>query len=186
MDYQSICQPRILHPSCHSTSPAGYHPHLHGPADHSCHRQPQGEQTKGLYASINSSSWDCLIGSVWCYTSHIIILPKIFLKSGLCFKICWLNIVNINILCGCIIHTSIYREVYRVNVYVDNSCFALQKGSGYHLDLFVIAIQIMVCSLVGTPWFVAATVLSINHVRSLSVESECSAPGERPKFLGVR
>lgn len=46
--------------------------------------------------------------------------------------------------------------------------------------------QIGLCSILGLPWFVAATVLSINHVRSLSRESECSAPGERPKFLGVR
>jgi len=62
----------------------------------------------------------------------------------------------------------------------------LKKGSGYHLDLFIIALQIIVCSILGIPWFVAATVLSINHVRSLGVESECAAPGERPKFLGVR
>lgn len=62
----------------------------------------------------------------------------------------------------------------------------LKKGSGYHLDLFLISVQIGVCSVVGTPWFVAATVLSINHVRSLTRESETSAPGERPKFLGVR
>lgn len=34
--------------------------------------------------------------------------------------------------------------------------------------------------------FVAATVLSINHVNSLKLESECSAPGEKPQFLGVR
>lgn len=34
--------------------------------------------------------------------------------------------------------------------------------------------------------FVAATVLSINHVNSLKLESECAAPGEKPKFLGVR
>lgn len=32
----------------------------------------------------------------------------------------------------------------------------------------------------------AATVLSINHVNSLKLESECSAPGEKPQFLGVR
>lgn len=38
----------------------------------------------------------------------------------------------------------------------------------------------------GLPWFVAATVLSISHVNSLKVESECSAPGEQPKFLGIR
>ncbi|TMS18255.1 Sodium-driven chloride bicarbonate exchanger [Larimichthys crocea] len=35
-------------------------------------------------------------------------------------------------------------------------------------------------------WFVAATVLSISHVNSLKVESGCSAPGEQPKFLGIR
>jgi len=46
--------------------------------------------------------------------------------------------------------------------------------------------QIAICSLLGTPWFVAATVLSINHIRSLTRESDCAAPGERPKFLGVR
>jgi len=38
----------------------------------------------------------------------------------------------------------------------------------------------------GLPWFVAATVLSINHVNSLKLESECAAPGEKPKFLGCR
>lgn len=62
----------------------------------------------------------------------------------------------------------------------------LQKGGGYHLDLFVLAILIMVCSVMGLPWFVAATVLSINHVNSLKLESECAAPGEKPQFLGVR
>ncbi|XP_013181494.1 PREDICTED: sodium bicarbonate cotransporter 3 isoform X4 [Papilio xuthus] len=62
----------------------------------------------------------------------------------------------------------------------------LKKGCGYHLDLFVLAILIQLCSVMGLPWFVAATVLSINHVNSLKVESECAAPGEKPQFLGVR
>ncbi|KAF4527632.1 hypothetical protein B566_EDAN016363 [Ephemera danica] len=62
----------------------------------------------------------------------------------------------------------------------------LKKSCGYHLDLFVLAILIMVCSVMGLPWFVAATVLSINHVNSLKLESECAAPGEKPQFLGVR
>ncbi|KAI0212947.1 Sodium-driven chloride bicarbonate exchanger [Lamellibrachia satsuma] len=62
----------------------------------------------------------------------------------------------------------------------------LRKGGGYHLDLLLISLQIGVCSFLGTPWFVAATVLSINHVRSLTRESESAAPGERPKFLGIR
>ncbi|XP_018910915.2 sodium-driven chloride bicarbonate exchanger isoform X5 [Bemisia tabaci] len=62
----------------------------------------------------------------------------------------------------------------------------LKKGCGYHLDLFVLAILIAICSIMGLPWFVAATVLSINHVNSLKLESECAAPGEKPQFLGVR
>ncbi|XP_033208483.1 sodium bicarbonate cotransporter 3 isoform X1 [Belonocnema kinseyi] len=62
----------------------------------------------------------------------------------------------------------------------------LKKGCGYHLDLFVLAILIQICTVMGLPWFVAATVLSINHVNSLKLESECAAPGEKPQFLGVR
>ncbi|KAF2982485.1 hypothetical protein EK904_003917, partial [Melospiza melodia maxima] len=60
------------------------------------------------------------------------------------------------------------------------------KGCGYHLDLLMVAVMLGVCSIMGLPWFVAATVLSISHVNSLKLESECSAPGEQPKFLGIR
>uniref|UniRef100_A0A3Q2CRB1 Sodium bicarbonate cotransporter 3-like n=1 Tax=Cyprinodon variegatus TaxID=28743 RepID=A0A3Q2CRB1_CYPVA len=62
----------------------------------------------------------------------------------------------------------------------------LKKGCGYHLDLLVVAVMLGVCSIMGLPWFVAATVLSISHVNSLKVESGCAAPGEQPKFLGIR
>ncbi|XP_038568279.1 sodium bicarbonate cotransporter 3-like isoform X2 [Micropterus salmoides] len=62
----------------------------------------------------------------------------------------------------------------------------LKKGCGYHLDLLVVAVMLGVCSIMGLPWFVAATVLSISHVNSLKLESECAAPGEQPKFLGIR
>ncbi|KAL7044697.1 hypothetical protein ACKWTF_002028 [Chironomus riparius] len=62
----------------------------------------------------------------------------------------------------------------------------LKKGCGYHLDLFILAILIQICTIVGCPWFVAATVLSITHVNSLKLESETAAPGEKPQFLGVR
>ncbi|XP_076028035.1 sodium bicarbonate cotransporter 3-like isoform X4 [Genypterus blacodes] len=62
----------------------------------------------------------------------------------------------------------------------------LKKGCGYHLDLLVVAVMLGVCSVMGLPWFVAATVLSISHVNSLKLESGCAAPGEQPKFLGIR
>lgn len=62
----------------------------------------------------------------------------------------------------------------------------LKKGCGYHLDLLVLAVLIGICSIFGLPWFVAATVLAMTHVNSLKMESETSAPGEKPQFLGVR
>ena len=62
----------------------------------------------------------------------------------------------------------------------------VQKGFGYHLDLFVLSLLIIVCSVLGLPWFVAATVRSVTHVRSLIKYSDVSAPGERPEMLGVR
>ncbi|XP_063956817.1 sodium bicarbonate cotransporter 3-like isoform X13 [Lytechinus pictus] len=61
-----------------------------------------------------------------------------------------------------------------------------KKGLGYHLDLLIVAVMLGICSIMGLPWFVAATVLSINHVNSLRVESDCKAPGERPKIVGCR
>ncbi|PIK59524.1 sodium bicarbonate cotransporter [Apostichopus japonicus] len=62
----------------------------------------------------------------------------------------------------------------------------LKKGVGYHLDLLIVCVMLGMCSVFGLPWFVAATVLSINHVNSLRVESECKAPGETPKVIGCR
>ncbi|KAK1806261.1 hypothetical protein P4O66_000143 [Electrophorus voltai] len=62
----------------------------------------------------------------------------------------------------------------------------LKKGCGYHLDLFWVGVLLALCSLVGLPWYVAATVISIAHIDSLRMESESSAPGEQPQFLGVR
>uniref|UniRef100_A0A131YSQ2 Anion exchange protein n=1 Tax=Rhipicephalus appendiculatus TaxID=34631 RepID=A0A131YSQ2_RHIAP len=62
----------------------------------------------------------------------------------------------------------------------------LKKGCGYHLDLLVLSVLIAICSVLGLPWFVAATVLAMTHVNSLRMESESSAPGEKPQFLGVR
>ncbi|GMR31661.1 hypothetical protein PMAYCL1PPCAC_01856 [Pristionchus mayeri] len=61
----------------------------------------------------------------------------------------------------------------------------LRKGGGYHLDLLIIAFLVIICSFLGLPYFVAATVLSVMHVDSLRVYSESSAPGEVPTFLGV-
>ncbi|XP_037853029.2 electroneutral sodium bicarbonate exchanger 1 isoform X3 [Chlorocebus sabaeus] len=80
----------------------------------------------------------------------------------------------------------IFMDQQITAVIINRKEHKLKKGCGYHLDLLMVAIMLGVCSIMGLPWFVAATVLSITHVNSLKLESECSAPGEQPKFLGIR
>lgn len=69
---------------------------------------------------------------------------------------------------------------------ISRYCTQFQKSCGYHLDLFWVGVLMAVCSFMGMPWYVAATVISIAHIDSLKMESESSAPGEQPQFLGVR
>lgn len=80
----------------------------------------------------------------------------------------------------------IFMDQQITAVIINRKEFKLKKGCGYHLDLFVLCILIALCSMLGLPWFVAATVLALTHVNSLKMESETSAPGEKPQFLGVR
>ncbi|XP_041089690.1 electrogenic sodium bicarbonate cotransporter 4-like isoform X4 [Polyodon spathula] len=71
-------------------------------------------------------------------------------------------------------------------VIVNRKEHKLKKGCGYHMDLFWVGLLMAVCSFMGLPWYVAATVISIAHIDSLKMETESSAPGEQPQFLGVR
>nr|XP_033786037.1 sodium bicarbonate cotransporter 3 isoform X1 [Geotrypetes seraphini] len=80
----------------------------------------------------------------------------------------------------------IFMDQQITAVIINRKEHKLKKGCGYHLDLLIVAVMLGICSIMGLPWFVAATVLSISHVNSLKLESECSAPGEQPKFLGIR
>ncbi|XP_067858885.1 sodium bicarbonate cotransporter 3-like isoform X2 [Heptranchias perlo] len=87
---------------------------------------------------------------------------------------------------ACLCTILIFMDQQITAVIINRKEHKLKKGCGYHLDLLMVSIMLGVCSIMGLPWFVAATVLSISHVNSLKVESECSAPGEQPKFLGIR
>ncbi|XP_013390370.1 sodium bicarbonate cotransporter 3 [Lingula anatina] len=80
----------------------------------------------------------------------------------------------------------IFMDQQITSVIVNRKENKLKKGCGYHLDVMVLTIQIAVCSVFGLPWMVAATVRSMTHINSLKMTSECSAPGEKPEFLGVR
>jgi len=48
----------------------------------------------------------------------------------------------------------------------------LTKGESYHLDLAVVGLLVGICSVFGLPWLVAATVRSLNHLRSLATTEE--------------
>ncbi|KAK9532330.1 hypothetical protein VZT92_009718 [Zoarces viviparus] len=80
----------------------------------------------------------------------------------------------------------IFMDQQITAVIVNRKEHKLKKGAGYHLDLFWVAVLMIICSFMGLPWYVAATVISIAHIDSLKMETQTSAPGEMPKFLGVR
>jgi mannitol/fructose-specific phosphotransferase system IIA component (Ntr-type) len=64
----------------------------------------------------------------------------------------------------------------------------LKKGTTYHLDLAIVGGLVGLCSLFGLPWLVAATVRSLNHLRSLAtVEQTTNAAGDkRDRIVYVR
>jgi len=80
----------------------------------------------------------------------------------------------------------LFMDQQITSVIVNRKEHKLKKGGGYHLDMLIVGVMMGVCSLLGLPWCVAATVLCLGHVDSLKMDTESSAPGETPQFLGVR
>merc|ERR1719431_1988508 len=78
----------------------------------------------------------------------------------------------------------LFMDQQITSVIVNRKEHKLKKGAGYHLDMLVVGVMMGVCSLLGLPWCVAATVLCLGHVDSLKKDSESNAPGELPQFLG--
>ncbi|CAF0929588.1 unnamed protein product [Rotaria sordida] len=79
----------------------------------------------------------------------------------------------------------IFMDQQITAVIINRKEFKLKKKLGYHLDLFVLSLTVLLQSLLGLPWFVAATVLALTHVNALKIMSENTAPGEKPKFEGI-
>jgi len=80
----------------------------------------------------------------------------------------------------------LFMDQQITSVIVNRKEHKLKKGAGYHLDMLIVGLMMGICSLLGLPWCVAATVLCLGHVDSLKMDTESSAPGETPQFLGVR
>ncbi|XP_076110723.1 sodium bicarbonate cotransporter 3-like isoform X4 [Mytilus galloprovincialis] len=78
----------------------------------------------------------------------------------------------------------IFMDQHITAVIINRKENNLKKGFGYHLDLTVATICIVVCSLFGLPWHAAVTVPSISHANSLKIKSKCMAAGEKQVVLG--
>ncbi|KAK7143147.1 hypothetical protein R3I93_014349 [Phoxinus phoxinus] len=96
----------------------------------------------------------------------------------------WVCLVSV--LPALLVTILVFMDQQITAVIVNRKEHKLKKGAGYHLDLFWVSILMILCSFMGLPWYVAATVISIAHIDSIKMETETSAPGEQPKFLGVR
>uniref|UniRef100_A0A8C0DCL5 Anion exchange protein n=1 Tax=Balaenoptera musculus TaxID=9771 RepID=A0A8C0DCL5_BALMU len=96
----------------------------------------------------------------------------------------WVYLVSI--LPALLVTILIFMDQQITAVIVNRKENKLRKAAGYHLDLLWVGILMALCSFMGLPWYVAATVISIAHIDSLRMETETSAPGEQPQFLGVR
>ncbi|NXM61478.1 S4A4 protein, partial [Illadopsis cleaveri] len=80
----------------------------------------------------------------------------------------------------------IFMDQQITAVILNRKEYKLQKGAGFHLDLLCVSLLMAITSIIGLPWYVSATVISLAHMESLRRESSTSAPGEHPKFLGIR
>ncbi|XP_040829959.1 anion exchange protein 4 isoform X7 [Ochotona curzoniae] len=80
----------------------------------------------------------------------------------------------------------IFMDQQITAVILNRGEYRLQKGAGFHLDLFCVAVLVLLTSVLGLPWYVSATVISLAHMDSLRRESRACAPGEPPSFLGIR
>lgn len=66
----------------------------------------------------------------------------------------------------------IYLDQNITSHIINNARHKLKKPGGYHLDMLLVGVMVAACSLIGLPWLVAATVRSLNHVRSLATTEE--------------
>ncbi|XP_071493333.1 band 3 anion transport protein-like [Diadema antillarum] len=78
-----------------------------------------------------------------------------------------------------------YMETLITGLIINKKDNRLKKGSGYHLDMFLLGIMAVFNGLMGLPLVWAATVRSVTHIGALSVFSKSHAPGEKPRLIKI-
>jgi hypothetical protein len=61
-----------------------------------------------------------------------------------------------------------------------------RKGSGFHVNLLVVAIMVLISSFLGLPWMCLAAVETSVHLDSLKVWSSFDAPGVKSHVVKIR
>ncbi|XP_048578952.1 band 3 anion transport protein isoform X2 [Nematostella vectensis] len=80
----------------------------------------------------------------------------------------------------------LFMETELTGVLINKKENCLQKRPGYNMDLLLMGVITLICSLFGLPWMCPATVRSVSHFNALSVWSTSHAPGEKPYLVEVR
>uniref|UniRef100_A0A674DS63 Anion exchange protein n=1 Tax=Salmo trutta TaxID=8032 RepID=A0A674DS63_SALTR len=91
-----------------------------------------------------------------------------------------------SILPALLVFILIFMETQITTLIVSKKERMLLKGSGFHLDLFIIVAIGGVSALFGLPWLAAATVRSVTHANALTVMSKAVAPGDKPRIHEVK
>ncbi len=70
---------------------------------------------------------------------------------------------------------------------VNSPDYKLKKGGGYHLDMALVGLLVLMSSLFALPWIVAATVHSLNHLKSLAKTKVLEIEGIKKEIItGIR
>ncbi|XP_051894383.1 anion exchange protein 2-like isoform X2 [Pristis pectinata] len=80
----------------------------------------------------------------------------------------------------------IFMESQITTLIVSKPDRKMVKGSGFHLDLLLIAIMGGISSIFGVPWLSATTVRTITHCNALTVMSKSVPPGHKPQIQEVK
>nr|XP_056719271.1 band 3 anion transport protein [Euleptes europaea] len=80
----------------------------------------------------------------------------------------------------------IFLETQITTLIVSKPERKLVKGSGFHLDLFLIVGMGGIAALFGMPWLSATTVRTVTHANALTVMAKSTVPGEKARVQEVK
>ncbi|XP_038047074.1 anion exchange protein 3-like isoform X3 [Patiria miniata] len=80
----------------------------------------------------------------------------------------------------------LYMEILLTGQFVSKKEHKLRKGTGFHLDLFLMGALSLMAGLFGLPWMCAGPVRTVSHLGSLSVLTRTEAPGVKPRLDHIK